>query len=78
MCGQRYPPREVEHGETLARSVSAICTRTFRDGVDHFAGWLWKFGKQDHDIRKWLRNNPRGQEVAHEFNIDVSRDAMAG
>lgn len=28
MCGKQYSPREVGHGETLVRSVSAICTRT--------------------------------------------------
>ncbi|MFL6335895.1 MAG: helix-turn-helix domain-containing protein [Pyrinomonadaceae bacterium] len=65
----------------VCREWALHCERRgdhFRDGVDHFAGWLWKFAKQDHDIRKWLRNNPRGQEVAREFNIDVSRDAIAG
>jgi hypothetical protein len=49
----------------------------FPRGVDYFSGWLWKFGKQDHDIRKWLRNNPRGQEVAREYGIDLNSDSIA-
>lgn len=50
----------------------------FPRGVDYFAGWLWKFGKQDEDIRRWLGNNPRGREVAREFGIEVSSDVKAG
>jgi hypothetical protein len=47
-------------------------------GVDYFAGWVFKFGEQDEDIRRWLRENPRGQEVAREFNLDMGAGAKAG
>ena len=36
----------------------------FERGVDYFAGWVFKFGEQDEDIRRWLRENPRGPTCA--------------
>jgi hypothetical protein len=47
----------------VCREWALHCERRgdeFPRGVEYFAGWLYKFGEQDEDIRRWLRENPRG------------------
>ena len=65
----------------VCREWALHCERRgdeFPRGVDYFAGWLCKFGKQDDDIRKWLRENPRGREVARDHGLDTGLDSKAG
>jgi hypothetical protein len=50
----------------------------FERGVEYFAGWVYKFGEQDDDIRRWLRENPKGREVAGKFKLNVDAGAKAG
>jgi hypothetical protein len=44
----------------------------FARGVEYFAGWVFKFGEQDGDIRRWLRDNPRGREVAEKYARQIA------
>lgn len=72
--------RSSEFPLEVCREWALHCERRgdeFPRGVEYFAGWLWKFGKQDEDIRRWLGSNPRGQEVAREFGIDLNFDSKA-
>ena len=66
--------RGSEFPYEVCREWGRHCER----GVDYFAGWVFKFGEQDGDIRRWLREDPRGREVAREFNLDVDAGAKAG
>jgi hypothetical protein len=73
--------RSSEFPLEVCREWALHCERRgdeFPRGVEYFAGWLYKFGEQDEDIRRWLRENPRGQEVAREINLDVGAGAKAG
>jgi Helix-turn-helix domain len=47
----------------------------FARGVDYFAGWVFKFGEQDEDIRLWLRDDPRGREVAEKYAGEIAERA---
>ena len=65
----------------VCREWALHCVRrgdNFPRGVDYFAGWVWKFGRQDEDIRKWMRENPRGREVARAHGFDSDSDSKAG
>jgi hypothetical protein len=64
----------------VCREWALHCQRRgdrFQRGIEYFAGWLYKFGGQDEDIRRWLGSHPRGREVALEFSIDLSANPKA-
>jgi hypothetical protein len=47
----------------------------FARGVEYFAGWVFKFGEQDEDICLWLRDNPRGRDVAEKYALEIAERA---
>jgi hypothetical protein len=73
--------RGSEFPYEVCREWGRHCERRgdrFERGVDYFAGWVFKFGEQDEDIRRWLREDARGREVAREFNLDAGAEAKTG
>jgi hypothetical protein len=75
---ERRPRRESEFPFEVCLEWGRHCERRgdhFARGVEYFAGWVFKFGEQDEDIRRWLRENPRGREVAEEYARQIAERA---
>ena len=70
--------RESEFPFAVCLEWGRHCERRgdhFARGVEYFAGWVFKFGEQDQDIRRWLRDDVRGREVAEKYGGEIAERA---